>query len=1040
MDEPPHLTREEECFERLRKLMGRGRRVRDETRRLKLEDVQHAARECPEAFRIKDKYNLSLLHHVCLSDHVTADILDVFHEANPGAFEQSTIASGDGLRSPAEMMTSNMNAPHDAFRSLLQKTKPARDAYDNYLELRFLCNNKRSPVSADDIQRIVDNCPESASMKFRPEERGSQHHRTLLHILCRNPTATLDSISVLFGAYPDAISFDDGIGLPLHGACMNRGLPADAILFLYEQHPEALRVNISIYGLPLHHYLSSRKIISSDTCSCDHFRLDLGLIRHFVDDFPQALQTLPRKVGLDGTPLHLLADYLLKKPDDLDALELFRDMVRRSPSALEVQRHVEFPTYPILHHICRSNPISVPLVEILARANPSLLALRTPQQGLLPIHVVCERYHETASIDLLRLFIDHDHTLAMEPASDGKLPIHCLLQRYTEPSKECVELLVECNAEMLQIAYGIFDDLPIHMACRQSSQDDTVFNTVMYLVDKYPESTKMRNNEGLTPLDIAILVPSNQNIVNFLIDKDPDVTKSVGGERLMTPFHRACRRGSLATIKKIHELYPFLIQQRDAHQTLPLHHAVAGGQSGEVLLFLMQTYPTAIGMASADGFLPLHSACTSDFPTWLVNLFEVLIKCFPTAIHTPTRDGRYPIQILAANPELKCRGYNALLFLAEQLPYSISRLDAEEKNVMHIFCQHDWSREYSCDEAKETLSKLNDLNADAIRHESSEFGLPIHCACRAGCSTNLLKHLIELYPESIDHRHSVLGLPLHCSTRSDNKDAFQYLLEKRYESYVESHGNFLLHALLLDDEIDRKESLSEAVIQVDHFRRNSNDYYSESSFEDKERPITETKDNRGRLPLHLAVSKGLSSEFVEDLISKYPNAVSEIDQEGKTPLHLAFQNGARPEIIEMLLLQSQASMTIQDNNRCLPFHLGCQHHREHDFMKCLIGDIGYQYEHVADFDFLPEQIDKDGDLPLHKACIGGNLQCIPSLVSAYPLALRTRNNAGMFPVYLLCQEAGKDRDDFEERDQAYVSSIFDLLRRNPESILVENQT
>ena len=84
MDEPPHLTREEECFERLRKLMGRGRRVRDETRRLKLEDVQHAARECPEAFRIKDKYNLSLLHYVCLSDHVTADILDVFHVARGG--------------------------------------------------------------------------------------------------------------------------------------------------------------------------------------------------------------------------------------------------------------------------------------------------------------------------------------------------------------------------------------------------------------------------------------------------------------------------------------------------------------------------------------------------------------------------------------------------------------------------------------------------------------------------------------------------------------------------------------------------------------------------------------------------------------------------------------------------------------------------------------------------------------------------------------------------------------------------------------------
>lgn len=1038
IDEPPHLTREEACFERLRELMGRGRR--DKTRKLELEDVQHAARECPEVFHVKDKHGRALLYHVCYSDHVTAEILDVFHEVNPDAFEQSTVDYNDGPMTPAEKMTFNMNAPHDAFRSLLQKTKPARDAYVNYLELRFLCNNEKFPVTAVDIQSIVDDCPEATSMKFRPEERRSQHHRTLLHILCCNPTATLEVISILFGAYPAAISIDGGIGLPLHRACMNRGLPADAILFLFEQHPEALQVNISFHGLPLHHYLSSRKMISSD--SCEHFGLDLGLIRRFMDDFPQALQILPQEEGLYGTPLHLLADYLWKTPDDLDALELFRDMVRISPAALEVQSPGRHPTFPILHHVCKSNPVSVTLVEILVKANPSLMILRTPQQGLLPIHVVCERWHGACSIDLLRLMIDHDRTLAMEPASDGELPIHFLLQGYTAPSKECVELLVECNAGMLQVAYGIFDDLPIHMACRKSSQDDTVLKTGVYLVEKYPESTKLRNNEGLTPLDIAVTSSRYLNdhaLVSFLLQKDPAVAKSAGGERMMTPFHRACRSGSLEIIKKIHELYPFLIQQRDANQALPLHHAVVGNQNGDVLIFLMQTYPTAIGMANIDGFLPLHSACTSDFPTYLVDLFELLIKCFPTAIHTAGRDGRYPIQILVANPEFKRRGHKALLFLAEQLPYSISRLDAEERNAMHIFCQQDWSCEYSCDEAKETLSKLNQLNADAIRHESSEFGLPIHCACVAGCCVNLLKHLINLYPESIDHRHNTLGLPLHCSTRSENKDAFQYLLEKRYESYIENHGKFLLHALLADDEIDRKESLSKEVIQLDRARRQCIYFHNESSFEDKERPIIEVKDNHGRLPLHLAVSSDLNVEFIEDLISKYPDALSERDDEGKTPLHLAFQNGARPDIIEMLLLQSQAPLTIQDNNKCLPFHLGCQHHREHGFMERLIRDIGYQYEHVVDFDFLPEQIDKDGDLPLHKACIGGNLQCIPSLAGTYPLALRTRNSSGMLPVYLLCLEAGKDGDDFEERDEAYVSAIFDLLRRNPESILVENQ-
>ena len=378
--------------------------------------------------------------------------------------------------------------------------------------------------------------------------------------------------------------------------------------------------------------------------------------------------------------------------------------------------------------------------------------------------------------------------------------------------------------------------------------------------------------------------------------------------------------------------------------------------------------------------------------------------------------------------------------MASQLPYSIDRCDEEGRNVLHLFCRDTWHG-HRDDAAIATLTKLHELSPDAIKRVSDQFGLPIHVACKAGSSVDFLKNLISFYPESITHNHNSLGLPLHCSVRHEH--LFEFFIEKQYVSYTQTHGKFYLHALLRDGGMGQREMLATRLIEASDNRqaRESCPFFG-SGFKRKERPITEVKDNQGRLPLHLAVSFSLNLEFVEDLISKYPDALSERDCEGKTPLHLAFQNGARPEIIETLLLQGQAGlapMTVQDNKKRLPFHLGCQYHREHAFMERLIGDIGYQYEHVVDFDFLPKQVDMDGDLPLHKACIGGNLQCIPSLASAFPLALRTRNNAGMFPVFLLCQEAGKDRDDFEERDEAYVSAIFDLLRRNPESILVGNQ-
>ena len=1052
----PSLTKEEECYSELRDLLihdpeDRFYRGQKDVPTL-LESLRRAAKECPGSFSVVDSQEKTLLFWACQSKQVTVEILSIFYEVNPNAFDQPMDLGEGKKRLPVAAITFNDKAPYDAFRFLMDKAKPMRDPYDYYLELRFLCKHKLVPVKASVLNRVVEACPGAVHMECLPSDRGWENDKTLLHLLCSNERATLEAVSYLYEIYPEAIlTHSERRGCPLHAACASV-LSSDVIFFLMEQNPEALKINR--YGTPLHHYcgagvqprdsMQENFPSNENECALKRSKLDVEVVRRLVQIYPEALHSLPNPLSgrRSGTPLHILAKLLGRNVDNSAVVALILELATLCPAALRVQQdHEHYPVYPFLHEICsiRTDDSIVPLFQ-LVDFDPTLLTLSSIGRGLLPIHALCKNWYETP-IAVLKCLLDLAPDAAMVPTYDGLLPIHLLLlETCNKVTLDAIKVLVDRNRDMLKVSAGTNLGLPIHVAVRRSQGliDDkraiVEADITKYLLDVCPESTKARVSSGATALDLAILEHC-QNLVDVLLDADPDVAAAVWGETQITSFHVACMHSSLETIKKIHEFHPHLIRHSNAHQKLPLHYAIFGMQEPPIIGFLVQVFPESIVAKDENGFLPLHMAVAAEDPEmWLI---KILMKCYPTAIHIPTNDGKYPIQILCNSAHFGYQDQSVVRYLASQLPYSIDRCDGEGRNIFHLFCQHAW---HGRDEmAIETLTKLHELSPEAIQKNSQEFGLPIHVACRAGSSVKFLKHLIELYPESIGHNHNALGLPLHCSLRFES--LFEFFIEKQYESHTKEHGEFLLHALLQDDEMSRKEALATRLIEVSKYRQDQESCpFSGSGFKRKERRITEMKDNRGRLPLHLAVSNGLSVEFVGDLIDKHFAALNERDDEGKTPLHHAFQNNARPEIIEMLLLQSQAPMTIQDNNKCLPFHLGCQYHREHDFMKRLIGDIGYQYEYIADFDFLPEQIDKDGDLPLHKACIGGNLQCIPSLVSAYPLALGTRNNTGMFPVYLLCQEAGKDRDDFEEREQAYVSGIFELLRRNPESILVENQT
>mmetsp|Transcript_20099 Transcript_20099/g.43629 ORF Transcript_20099/g.43629 Transcript_20099/m.43629 type:complete len:1039 (+) Transcript_20099:138-3254(+) len=1004
--------------------------------RVTLEDVQRVAQECPGAFLLTDKRGDTLLHQACYSEDLTVEILALLHEMNPAAIDQATPISSSRRRFPKECMMYNRRAPPDVFSFLVENSKDgvsARQPFDFYLEMRFLCQNERFPVSASKLRSIVEACPEVVRMQtHHPELPNSD---TPLQILCTNETATLEAVAYLYEAYPDAISLGDH-GLPLHKAC-GSGLSLEIIEFLTHHYPEALRVNHHS-GTPLHCHLDhcmrawqNKSMVASNSTDGESEMQSSGvnikLVRRFVGIFPQALEVI---VEHEGTPLQTLLRMLGRFSDNTELIALTIEMAQISPAALRVQND---RSSPLLYYLCdrHRGGAHIALARAFVDIDPTLLNFPT-LAGQLPIHAVCKNFHSTR-IELLKYIIDRaPETVIVAQVHGGNLPIHDLLSAHSthRVSQEALQSLVECNDSMLKVANSS-GDLAVHKACGGYGESSTLHN-VQYLVTKCPESTKVRNSIGCAPLDIAISM-SHQDTVDFLLEKDPDIALDITTEGVSS-FHRACRNGSLETIKKIHKLRLNLPRTVTVHQRLPLVFAIRGEQDLHIIFFLIQEYPNSILSRDSEGALPFHHACLVENPD--MTLIEALFKFYPAAIHIPTNDGRLLMQILCGMPIESRATLKVLQFLACQLPYSLGLKDAEDRYPLHRFCQKIVSYVYDEEMTRVTFAKLHELNPDAIRHESGEFGLPIHCACKNGCGLEMLKQMVELYPQSIDHNHSTLGLPLHAAI--ERHDEFEFLLEKRYSSYAELHGRFLLHAMLEDETIDRKEDLANALLRILAIR---DEHDSMGSSFSRGKAIERSKDFQGRLPLHLAVSVpgGLDEEFIEKLIGMYPGALYEKDHHGMLPLHHAFQNGAPVDTMYMLMNHGSDAMTLPDNNNCFPFHHGCQYHREQDFMEDFMNNRDY-LDHIGlDIVDLCKERANNGDLPLHKACLGGNLDCISTLVAAHPLALKTRNHAGMLPVFLLCQELGKKKNDFEAAEERYIGAIFDLLIQNPGAILLSAQ-
>ena len=145
-----------------------------------------------------------------------------------------------------------------------------------------------------------------------------------------------------------------------------------------------------------------------------------------------------------------------------------------------------------VHRACGNKNVTLEIVQLLHNKWPGLLHNTWPgalqlrdDDGWLPLHILCcnDDLDDTNSLDILRFMLEIDPNLSREiDGADGRLPVQMAVQ--FKSTRFC-KILIDVYPESLRVVDN--DGLsPIHLACRSGNQVDTA-DTIQFMLELDPE-------------------------------------------------------------------------------------------------------------------------------------------------------------------------------------------------------------------------------------------------------------------------------------------------------------------------------------------------------------------------------------------------------------------------------------------------------------------------------------------------------------------------------------------------------------------------
>ena len=464
--------------------------------------------------------------------------------------------------------------------------------------------------------------------------------------------------------------------------------------------------------------------------------------------------------------------------------------------------------------------------------------------------------------------------------------------------------------------------LPLHWACRRSSEDKETDSVLAILVMAYPEALVYRDDDGRTPLHYLLWFHAHTRSAKIVeLFCQPVTEKAFVG--ITQPPHAKGEQYPLPDIpapdpsKKIPASAAIIHDMK--HGALPLHYAAAEGASKDVIRILLQIYPASKILGDRRGRTPL---------AWYLGAGDLAERATHVSGEAPDPNG---------TPIWEKRRSSTIVQLllsskAARMPDDTGRLPVHW--AMHMMARY----YYSADKQQSQTPCLS-------------FG-----------SVQLL---LDNYIEALVTPDSLGMTPLHvlfyAVAQYQESEWARMARNKTFRDDVD----LLVGGSELYDAFDPPSDLLEMLLRPP----DSNIGLLPIG----ERPIcaAHEEDLQGRLPIHIALMTAPSANAVRLLIQAHPTSLLETTEELRTPLHMALSSPyvAPLQTLDTIKLLMQAYVTsrhgsfvdgrlvlkMEDATGRYPLHYACENQASFEATKLLFES----YPKAAKFK------NANGDYPLH---------------------------------------------------------------------------
>ena len=565
------------------------------------------------------------------------------------------------------------------------------------------------------------------------------------------------------------------------------------------------------------------------------------------------------------------------------------------------------------------------------------------EDGNQPLQLACHQDH----IETVK-FLFSQGADANAVNKHGQTPLHAAARG----KKDLCKLLVKHGTKVDAVDED--GNQPLHLACHQDYKE-----TVKFLFSQGADANAV-NKHGQTPLHAAARGKKDcPHLCKLLVQHGTkiDAVDKDGNQ----PLHFACIEGHTKTVELMLS-HGADTNAATQHGHTALHTAAGGKKDCADLCKLLVQHGTKIDAVDEDGNQPLHLACRQCYTETVQ--FMVSNGADTNAVN---KHGLTPLHT-AAGRKKDCPDLCQILLKHDA---KVDEMDEDGNQPLHLACTQDHI---------ETVKFLISQGADA--NAVNKYGnTPLHTAavgkkdCPELCEV-LLKHGARINAVNVDRNQ-----PLHLACHQCYTETVQFMVSNGADTNaVNKHGLTPLHTAAgrKKDCPDLCQILLKHDAKVDEMDEDGNqplhlackqDHIETVKFLVSQGADVNAVNKYGQAPLHTAAGGKKDCPELCEVLLKHGARINAVNVDRNQPLHLACHQ-CYTETVQFMV-SNGADTNAVNKHRLTPLHTAAGQKKDcPDLCKILL-------KHDAKFD----EVDEDGNQPLHLACKQDHIETVKLLVS-----------------------------------------------------------